>query len=213
MIKKSSLLTMAQINYTRITYQNIKNVLRTTFDHCSGHVYPLVKRDTKFFVVLGHNSKFKNVASFGGFSEQYEGSDTKESLLETITREYKEESLGCITDKKTMKQKLLETNALVTRQSQKGHHYTAFCFLENFDFNDACSKFNQIRKDPNSNLMIGQLENDYLVLVPLENIKKDVVDNPPNLTTSDHLGNQVTVRDINVPVYKWLFSSDFLLEK
>ena len=199
-------------SYIRIESNNIKKVLQNTFNHCSGHVYPLITVDKHVCVLLGHNAKYNNVASFGGFSEQYEGSETKESLLDTILREYTEESLGCITDEETMKQKLFESSALITRESPKGHHYTAFSFIDglNVDFVKANENFKHIRENSINDLTKGQLENDQLVCVPLENIKKSDTGEMANLTVNDIFGKDVSIRGINLPAYRWLLSSGFV---
>lgn len=204
------------IPYARITADSIKKVFETTVDHCSGHVYPLITMEGQLCVILGHNAKYGNVASFGGFSEQHENkSANKESLLETILREYAEESLGCITTKDEMREKLFNSCALITRRSPKGQHYTAFCNVDDlgFDYQKANDKFKQIRSDPNSNLTEGEKENDYIVCVPLDGIKKNDIkcDEAPheNVVTKDYTGQEVTIRGINMPAYRWLFSSDF----
>ena len=200
------------VSYERIPFNQIRKTLETTFDHCSGHVYPLLKLDDQLCVLVGHNAKYGNVASFGGFSEQYEGSQDKESLLETILREYEEESLECVTDRETLKNKIFEKSALITRKSPKGCHYTIFCFFDNLNIDPSIinQKFKEKRNDPNLTLTKGQLENDYVVCIPLNNIKEQDKGLMNDLTTSDFNDNEITIRSINMPAYRWLLSSDFL---
>lgn len=188
---------MSNIHYTQIAESNTNNILCSAKNHCSGHIRLFFEQNGLFYTILGHNEKYDNVTSFGGFA------DPGETLLDTLLREYMEESLGSITTETTMRNLLLDKCTLIHRRSVKGDHYTVFCMLNYVpDIKTIRENFKTARSGPNLNS--GQKENDDIVFVSLdvivsafsENIEIDVcVKNSEN--------NLVKIRGINMPAYKW----------
>jgi inhibitor of KinA sporulation pathway (predicted exonuclease) len=192
------------ITYTEITGADISETLLNTTTHCTGHVYQIFKVQDKPFVLLGHNEKHNNIASFGGFKEK----DVPETLLGTIIREHREETLGCVLSDEELSKLLLTESKLITRSSVKGQHYTTFIEVSSdINLDEANRKFKERLNNPE--LTEDERENDYLVLVSLDTIRDAVVTNPvtgPIVLVKDINGVQNEIRDINVPAYKWLLS-------
>jgi len=84
-----------------------------------------------------------------------------------------EESLGCIFDADTLKH-YLELGTVYTRTSSMGQHYTVVCDLGemDLDIDKANVRFADALKNPN--LVDDQKENDFLVVVPLDEIRNAI---------------------------------------
>ena len=187
--------------YTKIYRNNVSDILLKTRDHCTGHVYLLnINRN----LILGHNEKHDNVCSFGGFR------NSGETLMETITREFREETLDCVLPYDVLEKMLLEKSVIITRTSIKGQHYTVFCNADDHDFDleKINHKFKNALTDPD--LTPDQMENDQIVMVNLDVVADAIRQNEsstkiivvPDITNSD-----CKIRDINVPAYKWFIES------
>lgn len=190
-----------KIAYTKIDKCNIADVLLNTHDHCTGHVYLI---DSSKNILLGHNEKHDNVCSFGGFS------NPGETLMETIIREFSEETLDCVLTSDSLKSYILSSSVVITRRSIKGQHYTVFCEVENRNF-DLLKINNELKKArTNPSLTPDQLENDRIVMVNLSTIANAInfEDNKlKNITIFDSTNEKVNIRDINIPAYKWFIQS------
>jgi len=186
---------MSDISYTIVPTQS----LFTVKDHCSIHVRLFwIDKDGKLVTALGHNEKYDNGTSFGGFGE------SGETLLETLLREYMEESLGSLTTDQKLKEYLLDDCTIVRRTSIKGDHYTVFCTIKDtmFDIDVTRSIFKQERAKPDLNE--GQKENDDIVFVSLDEISNAFGENlsaDVNVKTTE--GQTIKIRGINMPAYKW----------
>lgn len=190
---------MSNIVYTKIATEATKDILCLTQNHCSGHIRLFFKQDDKHLItILGHNEKYDNVTSFGGFA------DPNETLLDTLLREYMEESLGAVTTEQMMKDLLLKECTIIHRKSNKGDHYTVFCIIDNisFDIKTIRTKFKHERSKPNLNS--GQKENDDIVFVGLDTITNAFGENlSADVIVENTERNKVTIRGINMPAYKW----------
>jgi ADP-ribose pyrophosphatase YjhB (NUDIX family) len=192
-----------QITYTEIDKIKILDTLSGT-EHCTGHVYLILKHCGEPHVLLGHNAEHNNICSFGGFS------DNGESLLNTILREHQEETLGCACSQEKLAVLLSYKSRMITRKSPKGQHYTAFTEVpEDFsdiDIDDSNMKLTEKLKNPD--LTECEKENDYLVLVPLNTIRAALENHKPGqkLLVKDTKGVENEIRDINIPAYRWYFS-------
>src|SRR5437763_681911 len=102
-----------------VQYTKVIPLILPTSDHCTGHVYLITKHNDMLCVIVGHNTLHNNAASLGGFKK---GSET---LLETIYREFSEETLDCLMPTVDLGRRL-EHSTIITRRSDKGQHYTAF---------------------------------------------------------------------------------------
>lgn len=193
---------MSEITYTEINDPTeIAKILNST-GHCTGHVYLIFKdenkHDSTHNIILGHNEKHDNLASFGGFSEE------GETLLQTICREFAEEALGCIFTEETLIDLVHNYSVMITRKSVKGQHYTVFCNVSGLEFNESVINDHFLLERQNPYLTECQKENDYLVVVPLVEIEQKLMIDNSNLVT-DSNGKLQKIRDINVPAYKWFF--------
>lgn len=188
------------MSYTKIDKSEISNVLTKTNDHHTGHVYLL---DSNRNLILGHNKKYDNVCSFGGFSE------VGETLLDTIIREFKEESLECVFPAGDLKKLLLEDSIIITRNRDGKQFYTAFCNVKNYKFNleEINKNFTQALTNPD--LKAGQKENDRIVIVNLDTIANAIKLNPgaKQIVVPDITNNNCNIRDINIPAYQWFIQS------
>lgn len=178
------------IQYTEVN-QDALNINH----HVTGHVYLFANIDGKVCVLLGHNKDHDNVASFGGFS------DGNETVRETILREFQEETLGALMSLELLSS-FLDKGRIITRQSQKGHHFTVFCQIGPFKMDGVNEKFKIALQNPD--LKEDERENDYLVALGLEKIQ-EAVKNSPN--EKEVYVDGFHIRDINVPVYRWIFSN------
>jgi hypothetical protein len=188
-------------------------------DHCTGHVYLFTIYNEMIHVILGHNKKHNNCASFGGFA------NPNETLRETICREFSEETLDCVMSTSDLIT-CLSNCMIITRTSSKGKHFTIFCNSGKiFDFSKISSDFVNALQNPN--LTQDQQENDYLTMVPLVNIinafnLNDVsvisggfqtATDFSNFIVKDYKNNDVKIRDINVPAYKWIIMEKMSWER
>ena len=174
----------------------------STRNHCTGHVYLL---DINSYMILGHNLNHDNVCSFGGFS------NPEETLMETIIREFREETLDCVLPHNVLEKLLLEKSVIITRRSVKGQHYTVFCNAKDHYFDP--EKINREFKNALTDafLTIDQKENDRIVMVKLDVIA-DVIQTNENTSTKiivvpDITNSDCNIRDINVPAYQWFIRS------
>lgn len=190
---------MLQITYTEINDPiEIATTLNTT-GHSTGHVYLIYKnKDESYNIILGHNEKYDNLASFGGFSEE------GETLLQTICREFDEEALGCIFSEETLISLLQNHSVMITRKSVKGQHYTVFCNATGLEFDESKINGDFLIRRQNPELTVCQKENDYIVVVSLAEIEQNLmIDNKDVVMDSN--GKVQRIRDINIPAYKWFF--------
>jgi len=190
---------MQNINYDRISKSAIPELFTNTFDHCTGHVYLLFKKNGEYYVIVGHNKDHDNIASFGGFVAP------GESLKTTILREYEEETLNCLFPTKQIERMLLDCNMIITRKSAKGQHYTAFCDIgsTNVDIEEIEQKFAVALTDPN--LTADQKENDKLVVIALRDIMEKIDEVSPIVKDSNGIDRKI--RDINMPAYRYLIKN------
>jgi len=178
------------------------DVLSTT-NHRTGHVHLYITREGRRYAILGHNREHDNLAVLGGFS------NAGETLLETIQREFMEESLGCIFDTGTIKG-YLESGTVYTRTSSMGQHYTVVCDIGEclIDIDEVNAKFRHALKDPN--LTADQRENDFLVMVPLDEIGSAIEGNDSDVLVQVNLDGKdmnLRIRNINIPGYKFVLSN------
>ncbi|QKF93481.1 NUDIX domain-containing protein [Fadolivirus algeromassiliense] len=158
--------------------------------HITGHVFIITKNKN---IILGHNKIFDYIASFGGYK------DDNETLLETILREWTEETHESIMDKKTLFTYLKNAKCIMN-QTEKGVHYTFFCEIDDieFDMDMINNKLNKALCIPN--LKEDQLENDYITLVSLDDIKFALLKGDYKI--KNHLGKYETIRNSNILYYK-----------
>jgi hypothetical protein len=189
--------------YTVIPQEKIKETLLNTYDHFTGHVYLLYKTYVDM-VVLGHNKKHDNVASFGGFAE------VKENLLETIRREFREESRGTVLTEEKLIEILQNKSVMITRTLKGKQYYTLFCMADQLldDMKTIQKNFQEKQKEPG--LTDGEKENDNIVFIPIENIKQNI-DKIELITDID--GKPQKIREINIPAYKCFFDQGYQLLK
>jgi hypothetical protein len=184
---------MNNISYTTIETEHIPAILINTYDHCTGHVYLIFKNDqNKYEIILGHNEIHDNLASFGGFK------NSGESLLQTICREYAEESLECIFPEDDLVNHLMHNSVMITRKSDKGQHYTIFCNVTGLKLDRKSIQVQFKNKRTNPDLTKDQKENDNIVFVSLDNIQQSV-----DGSVIDCDGNIQKIRNINMPAYNW----------
>lgn len=181
-----------------IKYEEVTPAALNLTNHITGHVYLFVKIGEKDFVILGHNEDHDNVASFGGFIERGE---PKETVRQTILREFQEETLGVLMNSEVLSS-FLQQGRIITRQSPKGHHFTVFCQIGNFNIDGMNNRFVTIRQ--NQKLTEAERENDYLVALEVEKIK-EAIERAPN--DKEVYVDGIHLRDINVAVFKWFFSN------
>lgn len=196
---KLSIISNNQINqmqYTRINTKDIPDVLNKKDQHCTGHVYLM---NSDYDILLGHNKKYKNVCSFGGFASP------GESLADTVLREFQEETLGTVMNSEALSELILTKSIMITRTSPKGRHYTLFCNSNAFDFDLDLINATFALKLTDPNLTADQLENDYVTIVNLKSVSAVIEQN--KLDTTDINGFVVHLREINIPAYKWLISA------
>jgi len=163
--------------------------------HSTGHVYIITKNRN---VILGHDKKYDHIGSFGGFG------DPDETLLQTILREWDEESHGSIMDKETLV-KYLKTGKIIMHSSPKGQHYTFFCKIDDleFDIKDINTKFADSISKPD--LKEDQLEHDYIVMVSLDDIKEALAKGDDKIKNS--FGKVEKIRNINISCYNFFFAN------
>ena len=193
---------MSKITYTKIFKELVQQTLENICNHCSGHIRLFFLMDGEYYTILGHNEKYDNVTSFGGFS------DPSETLIQTLIREYMEESLGSVTTAEEMEQLLLQKCVVIHRESAKGHHYTIFCNFADrkFDIGTIRKNFKQKRNQPD--LSPGQKENDDIVIVSLKAIKNAIsTDETADVYVNDTDCRTVKIRGINLPAYKWFIDT------
>lgn len=189
---------MTEISYTQLTCNY--ELLTTTRNHITGHVYLIFRDDQgNYQVILGHNEKHDNVASFGGFSEE------GENLLQTICREYSEETLDCILSLDDLISALATKSVVITRKSPKGHHFTVFCNVTGLSFNLKTIQSNFKEKLNQPDIKSCQQENDNIVVVNLKDIENAIREN--NYVVKDFDFHNQKIRDINVPAYKWFVNA------
>lgn len=172
------------------------SVLNTT-SHITGHVYLI----TNGYVILGHNRHHNHIDSFGGYSEE------GETLLETVKREFQEESLECIFNNETL-EKYLWKSQIIMRKSDKGEHYSIFAKIDDisFDINSINISFKQAFTNPN--LTEFQKEHDYIVMVLLSDIHSGIIDNHTDVFVKDPFGDEYfKIRPINIVSYIFLFAN------
>jgi len=197
------------ISYTKIPEEFVKETLLNTYDHHTGHIRLFFTKNDKLITISGQNAKYKNIAAFGGFSEP------GENLMQTLIREYMEESLGAVTSAEVMEQKLLEHCIIIKRITDNKTYYTVFCNFENsnFDLEIIRQKFKEERNK--DNLTPGQLENDDIVFVDFDEIEKGF--NPDNevadVFVKNSLGETGKIRGITMPAYVWFIKNGLFTPK
>jgi len=194
---------MNQIAYTVVS--NIEDTLQIK-THATGHVYMIYKG----VVLLGYTDKHYNIFSIGGFVNE----NNNETLFDTIVRECQEETLDCIIQKDDLLNVLINNSVGITRKSPKGQHYTFFCDVSSLDLDLKAMQREFLIRRSNPNLTKDQQETDRLVGVELKMIKTSIEQSTRLVTDVD--GTEYTIRDINEPAYKWLFSvinEDFVRAK
>ena len=181
-----------------MAYTIVDPSVLNTKSHITGHVY-LITNDC---VILGHNEKHNNVASFGGFNEE------GETLLETLQREFQEESLYCLFDNNTL-EKYLRNAKVITRLSPKGRHYTFFAWINDITFDIKEININFKKALANPNLTDSQKENNYLVMVKLTDIQKVITNgSTDDIIVKNHFGDdELRIRNINIPAYNFFFAN------
>jgi len=184
---------MNQIAYTVVS--NIEETLQIK-THATGHVYMIHKG----VVFLGYTDKHHNIFSIGGFVNE----NNDETLFDTIVRECQEETLNCVIQKGDLLTLLINNSVGITRKSPKGHHYTFFCDVSSLNLDLKAMQREFLIRRSNPNLTKDQQETDRLVGVELKTIKTSIEQGTRLVTDVD--GTEYTIRDINEPAYKWLFS-------
>lgn len=185
---------MDQIVYTVVS--NIEETLQIK-THATGHVYMIHKG----VVFLGYTDKHHNIFSIGG-----NVNDTNdETLFDTIVRECQEETLDCVIQKEDLLNLLINNSVGITRTSSKGQHYTFFCDVSSLNLDLKAMQQEFLIRRSNSNLTKDQQETDRLVGVELKTIRTSIEHSTRLVTDVD--GTEYTIRDINEPAYKWLFSA------
>lgn len=195
-----------------IQYTVVDNAVLDTTDHHTGHAYLFTAYNGTAHVILGHNKKHNNCASFGGFA------NPNETLQETICREFSEETLDCVMPISDLIN-CLSNGIIITRTSSRGKHFTIFCNPEKtFDFSKINNDFQDASQNPN--LTPDQKENDYLTMVPVTAIatmlsQYEVLGSTDfsNFIVKDHMNTDVKIRDINVSAYKWIIMQEALLNR
>lgn len=186
-----------------IQYTKVDTSILNTKDHCTGHVYLMSKYNNCYYVVMGHNKLRNYCTSFGGFKNS-----SSETLMDTICREFSEETLNCLINNHDLK-KYLSKSTIITRKSPKGQHYISFSIIPNaiFDIKKIDTNFKQLLKNPN--LTTDEQENDYLTLIPLVNIQNALMKkiNINDFIVKDYLNHDVKIRDISVTVFEWIFDN------
>ena len=189
-IPESQATRITEFNYIEVVP---KDVLDTTEDHISAHVYIVVIFNKETYVLFGHNKKYDNGAIPGGFSNK----DQPETIYKTALREViVEETLNClpIPDFRA----LLESGVCAKRQTPNGtkYHYTFLCHLRGVELNmEAINKeFKEKLKNPD--LPADYKEHDYLTLVPLSQIKEFV---KGAREVNDYLGVGLKLRPVLEP--------------
>lgn len=189
------------------------SVLNTT-EHCTGHIYLYTKYNGINHFIIGHNKEHNNGASLGGFKKLFNHLKIQETLLETICREFSEETLDCLFSKDKTNDLInyLTKGIFTTRKSEKGQHYVVFCDATNmvFDMEKINIEFKQKLNDPN--LTPDQQENDYLTMVSFDNIKTALHNNESNkssdnIIVKDHANVDIKIRNVCIPAFKWILTS------
>lgn len=184
------------MQYTRIPSNDVKKVLLETIDHVTADVY-LLDGNSNF--ILAHNKKYDNVCSFCGFK------NGAESLIDTIIRGYRDESLDCVYDYVELKTFMLTNSVVITGTSASGKHFTVFCKINyEFDQKQINTMFTEALENPW--LLECQEENDKIVKIKMETILEAI--NNQTLIVTDEDNIEYKIRDINVPAISWYLSNN-----
>lgn len=177
----------------RISPFRVAHVLKYTKSHDTGHVFLFDKNNN---LVLGSSNN--NISSFGGYK------DANEVLIDTIVREYREETLDCVYDYKLLQKQILSKSIVIIRKSFKGSHYTVFCKIDNHEFNskqiNKCFKLKLCPELPDE-----YKEHDRISVVNLNTIIDAIRQNTYIVTDTDN--KFYTIRSTNILEYQWLISS------
>lgn len=171
-------------------YIIVNNNIIDTTTHITGHVFIITKHNE---VILGHNKYFDYIASFGGYK------DHNETLLDTILREWNEETHECIINSEQLV-KYINKSKIIMNHTEKGDHYTCFCKIDDmeFDINIINKYFTQAISQPI--LKEDQLENDYMVMISLDDIMMSLSKGDDKV--KNHFGKYEKIRKTNISYYK-----------
>lgn len=204
--------------YAQINSLEIKEIFNTNHLHHSAHIYlffeDIIENNKKLFFIQGHNKEHNNIDSFGGFRD-----DKDKSLLETILREFSEETLDCICDGNILTKFIFEKSIIITRQpigqiNNNQIRYIIFCNITDLgikyeNIHNIFESF--IKKSQNINLTESQKENDYLVCIDIDDIMKSLDDYsefPKNKKVIVYFnGKQEEIRNGNLRSWQWFIKS------
>lgn len=146
-------------------------------------------------MILAHHRQLNIISSFGGYSEP------NETLIETTTREFSEESLGCIMPSNQLVDRLHNIDKLVCHTDNQHRYYSMFCDISDMQFNIEAINWLYNYTIDEHQLMSHQLEYDGIVSVPIREIERAI-------SNGTCIPNNYIIREQNVDVYRWFLSQN-----
>jgi hypothetical protein len=210
-------------------YQHLKQEWLEPF-YCA-HIHFIVNddEDENDKLIYGLNAEHNNIASFGGLrNKKPDGQD--ENVLETVLREFSEETLDVICTKEKITKLLKEcinehnthfdlTTSVIKEEPSKGKfHWNFFVNAKESDIDivDCQRKFKEKLEEQEQNLSSDQKENKELVVVQFDEVERKIlaatgkgfVTDMKNIHVNDVNGRSLHLRDACVPALKQYFGME-----
>ena len=144
--------------------------------------------------ILGYNAKHKNVTAFGGWREK------EETVLETVLRETKEETLGLLLSEP---KEALSKALICEKETPKGRTILFFVMLPSLHWEKTKKLFLEKLKQQNED---AYKENSKLVAVPYKTMLQLAKVTPldQDLLVPDETGEKYQLRRFSVSTLQWL---------
>lgn len=164
----------------------IINKLNAIRNHTSAHIYLIHKHH----IILGYNARYNILASIGGYK------DKSENLIQTISREYEEETLNAITPTEQLNYFITNSSICISDNLR----YSIFCNISNLELNYNTISHNFKRLALNPNLTSYQKEYDDIITLPLLDIYTSIKDESYQVLN-------MNIRKENIDIYRWYFNN------